>query len=171
MFIDKLQGEPIKSYLNSILALAAILLVGCSNINNYENRVNTFITDQNLTPMESINSVLSYEMIVLNDQHLALVIQNGKSYMLTTPDGCQNMYFAKKVILLSEDKGVVKVNSDKIARVGDKYTECSITGIYKLYSVQLQQLASWSRNRNPMRSNNSVIPLLSTQAKSIGLNN
>ncbi|MFT6779615.1 MAG: hypothetical protein ACJAV1_003558 [Paraglaciecola sp.] len=62
------------------------------------------------------------------------------------------MNFANKVILLSADKGVVHVNSEKIARVGDKYTECTITGIYKLYSVQLQELVHMYRHQKPLQS-------------------
>ncbi|MFQ3190933.1 MAG: hypothetical protein ACI936_002069 [Paraglaciecola sp.] len=150
----------------SILAISAICLVGCSNINNYKSNINNFIADQNLVSMESIDSVFAYELLILNDQHLALTIQNGKSYFLTLPDDCQNMFWAKKVILLAEDKGVVKTNSDKIARVGDKYIECTITGIYKLHSVQLQQLANLSRKRYPLRPDNMVIPLLSSEAGS-----
>ncbi|MGK0305277.1 MAG: hypothetical protein ACI8UG_001023 [Gammaproteobacteria bacterium] len=157
-----------KKYMFSMFAIAATCLVGCSNINNYESRIYSFIADQNLAPMESIDSVLGYELIVLSDQHLALTIQNGKSYFLTMPDDCHNIFWAKKVILLAEDKGVIKVDSDKIVRVGDKYTECTITGIYKLYSVQLQQLAGLSRRKHPMRSHSFLTPLSSTESKSIG---
>jgi hypothetical protein len=90
-------------------------LVGCSNINNYENDINDFIADQNLSAIERVDSLLAYDFIVLNDQNIALIKQNNKSYLLTTPDNCQNINFANKIILLSADKGVVHVNSDKIS--------------------------------------------------------
>lgn len=126
-------------------------MVGCSNINNYENDINDFIADQNLSAIERVDSLLAYDFIVLNDQNIALIKQNNKSYLLTTPDNCQNINFANKIILLSADKGVVHVNSDKISWVGDKYTEWTITGIYKLYSVQLQELVQTYRHQKPMQ--------------------
>ncbi|MFQ3191394.1 MAG: hypothetical protein ACI936_002534 [Paraglaciecola sp.] len=144
-------------YVNTILSIVttSTFLVGCSNINNYEQDINNFIADQNLSAIEKIDSLLAYDFIVLNDQHIALIKQNNKSYLLTTPDNCQNMNFANKVILLAAEKGVVRVNSDKVARVGDKYTECIITGIYKLYSVQLQELVHLYRHQKPMQSGRS----------------
>ncbi|WP_339721384.1 DUF6491 family protein [uncultured Paraglaciecola sp.] len=142
-----------KNYISTIiLSIAAIFLVGCSsNINNYENFVNTFIEDEDLSPLDSIDSLKAVNLFVLNDQHIGLITQNNKSYLLTTPDNCKNMYSAKKIILLSEDKAMVKVNNGKVARVGDKYTECTITGMYKLHSVQLDLLYSayQSSFRNP----------------------
>jgi hypothetical protein len=145
-----------KIYIRSILTIATVLLVGCSNskINNYENYVTTFIADEGLTPLESIDSLYAVDLFVLNNQHIALVAQNQKSYLLTTPDNCENMYFAGKLILLNSNDGVVKVNSGKVARVGDKYTECTITGIYKLHSVQLNRLsrAKMSNHNNPQSS-------------------
>ncbi|MFT7260552.1 MAG: limonene-1,2-epoxide hydrolase [Glaciecola sp.] len=143
-----------KKHVKTILDLVttSTFLVGCSNINNYEHDINNFIADQNLSAIERIDSVLAYDFIVFNDQHIALIKQNNKSYLLTTPDNCHSMNFANKVILLSADKGVVHVNSEKIARVGDKYTECTITGIYKLYSVQLQELVHMYRHQKPLQS-------------------
>lgn len=82
------------------------------------------------------------DLFVLNDQHIGLIAQNNKSYLLTTPNNCKNMYSADKLVLLYAEEGVVKVNSAKVARVGDKYTECTITGMYKLHSVQLDLLSS-----------------------------
>ncbi|MEP1444831.1 MAG: DUF6491 family protein [Paraglaciecola sp.] len=140
-----------KNYVKSFLAAAAVSLVACSNINNYDHFVNTFIADEELSPMESIDSLKAVDLFVLNDQHIALIAQNSKSYLLTTADSCQNMYFAKKLVLLNSDEGVVKANESKIARLGDKYTECTITGLYKLHSVQLDSLNSAyiSSFRNP----------------------
>ncbi|WP_340681016.1 DUF6491 family protein [Paraglaciecola sp.] len=133
-----------KSYLTNTLAFTATLLIGCSNvstIDNYEHNINSFIVEQELVPMESINSLFSYDVIALSDQHIALNTQNNKSYLLTTPDNCQGMHLAKKIIFLTKNEGIVQVNSDKIARVGNKHVECTITGIYKLHSVQLDELA------------------------------
>jgi hypothetical protein len=145
-----------KTNINNIFGIAAILMVGCSNsnINNYDSYINTFIVDEALAPLESIDSLKAVDFFVLNDQHIGLIAQNNKSYLLTTADSCENMYFAKRLVLLNEDEGVVKVNSDKVARVGDKYTECTITGMYKLHSVQLDLLygAYMSSYRNPKGS-------------------
>lgn len=145
-----------KNYVKSILAAAAISLVGCSNINNYDNFVNTFIVDEELSSMESIGSLKAVDMFVLNDQHIALVAQNSKSYLLTTADSCENMYSAKKLVLLNSDDGIVKAKQSKVARLGDKYTECTITGLYKLHSVQFDSLynAYISSFRNPQGSVN-----------------
>lgn len=142
-----------KNYLKTLLVASAVIVAGCSNsnINNYEHYVNTFIAEENLAPLERIDSLKAVDLFVLNDQHIGLIAQNNKSYLLTTPDSCENMYYAGKLVLLNAEEGVVKVNSGKVARVGDKYTECTITGIYKLHSVQLDLLSSayQSSYRNP----------------------
>lgn len=132
-----------KNHLKTLVVATSVIVAGCSssNINNYEQYVNTFIAEEKLVPLESIDSIKAADLFVLNNQHIALIAQNNKYYLLTTPDNCKNMKFAKRLAVLNEDKGVVKVNSDKVVRLGDKYTECTITGMYKLHSVQFDSLA------------------------------
>ena len=131
-----------KNYLKTLAVATSVLVAGCSNsnVNNYEHYVNTFIGEEKLVPLESIDAIKAVDLFVLNNQHIALIAQNNKYYLLTTPDNCENMKFAKRLAVLNEDKGVVKVNSDKVVRLGDKYTECMITGMYKLHSVQFDSL-------------------------------
>lgn len=85
------------------------------------------------------------------------------------PDNCQNLYSATKIVLATEVEGVFQVNSrDKVVRIGDKYTECLVTGIYKLHSEQLDQLVSWAYKRHPSWSNNLIYPTFN-DAKSRGV--
>ena len=132
-----------KNCLKTLVLVTSVIVASCSNsnINNYEHYVNTFIAEENLMPLERVDSIKAVDLFVLNNQHIAMIAQNNKYYLLTTPDTCQNMKFAKKLEVSNEDKGIVKVNTDKIVRLGDKYTECTIIGMYKLHSVQFDSLA------------------------------
>jgi uncharacterized ubiquitin-like protein YukD len=155
-----------KNYMVNILALSAIFVLGCSNVTNYEQNINSFIVDQNLTPMVSIDSDGAIDFRALNDQNIALRVQNRDTYLVTTPDNCQDLQSATKVVIATRIEDVVQVNNkDKVIQVGDKYTECLITGIYKLNSDQLDQLVRWSYRRHPSRSNNLISPTFNDAKK------
>jgi hypothetical protein len=158
-------------YINTLSVIATIFLFGCSNRINYEKNINSFIADQKLAPMESIDTGGAIKYRALNDKHIALTIQNSGSYLLTVPANCQDIMNATKIVLATAAEGVVQVNSrDKIVRIGDKYSECLVSGLYKLHSEQLEQLVSWSYRRDPSWSNNLIYPLF-YDAKSRGLEN
>ena len=155
-----------KNYVNSILAFSALFSLGCSNVINYEQNINSFIVDQNLSPMVSIDSDGAIDFRALNDQHIALRVQNRDTYLMTTPNNCQDLQTATKVVIATSVEDVVQVNNiDKVIQVGDKYTECLITGIYKLNSEQLDQLVKWSYRRHPSRSNNLIYPTFNDAKK------
>jgi hypothetical protein len=105
----------------------------------------------------------------LNDNHIALTVQNSQSYLLSVPANCQSISDANKIVIATTVEGVVQANNkDKIFRLGDKYTGSSITGIYQLHSEQLEQLVSWSYRRHPSWTNNLISPVFH-DAKSIGI--
>lgn len=156
-------------YINTLSVVATIFLFGCSNMINYEKTINSFVADQKLAPMESIYTGGEIKYRALNDKHIALIIQNSGSYLLTVPANCQDIMNATKIVLATAVEGVVQVNNrDKVVRIGDKYTECLVSGLYKLQSEQLEQLVSWSYRRDPSRSNNLIDPQF-YDAKSRGL--
>lgn len=158
-----------KKYINTLSIVATTLLFGCGAINNYEQKINNFIVNQELAPMESIDTVGAIKFRALNDNHIALTVQNSHSYLLSLPANCQNILLANKIVLATTEEGVVQANNiDKVFRIGDKYTECSITGIYKLHSEQLDQLVRWSYRRHPSWTNNLISPSFN-EAKSRGL--
>ncbi|WP_299083699.1 DUF6491 family protein [uncultured Paraglaciecola sp.] len=132
-----------KKYLYSILVFATCSLVGCTSspLTNHKNDIESFIVDQNLAPVDSFESSEVLQFRVMDDHHIAIKLKS-KHYFLTTPSHCKNMYRASKIILTEDDDGIVRVNVDKVIRLGDKYTECTITGMYKLHPVQLQQLTA-----------------------------
>jgi hypothetical protein len=148
-----------KKYISSLSIVATLFLFGCNNFTNYEHNINSFIAVQNPIPMVSIDTVGAIDFRYLNDEHIALTVQNSKSYLLTMPVNCQNLYSTSKIILATSVEGVVQVNHrDKVVRVGDKYTECLVTGIYKLQPEQLKLLVSWAYKRHPSWSNNLIYP-------------
>lgn len=128
-------------------------MVGCSSspLTRYQDNINSFIVDENLVAVQSIESPKAINFKVLNDHHIAITSKH-KSYLLTTPENCHGMFHANKIIIANDGKEVVQANIDKIVRLGENYTECTITGIYKLHPVQLQRLNSWLANHQGMES-------------------
>lgn len=158
-----------KKYINALSLVATTLLFGCSTVTNYEQEINSFIANQDLAPMESIDTNGAVFFRALNDNHVALTVQSSKYYLLSVPENCQSIINANKIVIATSVEGVVQANNiDKIFRIGDKYTGCSITGIYQLQSEQLEQLVSWSYRRHPSWNNNLISPSFN-DAKRMGI--
>jgi hypothetical protein len=129
----------------TLVGFVFLLLSGCGSISNqyvlnYSDEFKNFIVKQELKSLEKIEPFILKGYLVLDDQHIAITGVNAKTFLLTTSKTCKNMYQAKKVNLLTNDKNTVQVHLDKVTRVGAEYEPCSITNIYSINKVQYDEL-------------------------------
>src|SRR5690606_2000888 len=95
----------------------------------------------------------------LDNDYVMLKVKGNKHYVLSLDDSCQGMEFDSRFGVIQQEENQLNVN-DKIVRLSDKKSQCSITSIYKLYHVQFEEL-----ERMRVRSGNSRESLLESSVR------
>jgi hypothetical protein len=130
----------------SVLGLLCLSLCGCGVASNAivlnDTQVfKNFVVDQDLASLDKITPFTLDRFMPLDDQHIAVIGVNKKSFLFTLSESCKNLRFAKKVSLASSVENAVQVNQAQISRIGEQYSPCTITGIYFMNQVQFDELA------------------------------
>src|SRR5690606_39721299 len=83
------------------------------------------------------------------------LVKGNKHYLLSLEDSCQGMEFDTRFGVIQQEENQLNVN-DKIVRLSDKKSQCSITSIYKLYPVQFEIGRASCRERVEIREGRDV---------------
>jgi hypothetical protein len=145
-----------------LIICVALILSSCSALdttvkNDTSNEIARFVINQDLKAIETISPFTLVRFMALDNQHITVMGVNKKSFLLTLPESCNDLRFAKKVNLYTAKDNVVQVKQDKISRIGDEYSTCTITGIYPISQVQFDELARLNRDS---RNGNNTYPLV-----------
>ena len=140
----------------SILAMAFLGACSSSTPNMFSRMTNStytsysdFVEKQELKKVDQIDELAFWDVRALDNDYVMLKVKGNKHYLLSLEDSCQGMEFDTRFGVIQQEENQLNVN-DKIVRLSDKKSQCSITSIYKLYPVQFEEL-----ERMRVRSGNS----------------
>jgi hypothetical protein len=146
---------------HKLIICVALTLSSCSALDTTlkndtdNNEIARFVLSQDLKAIDKIAPFTLVRFMALDNQHITVMGVSKKSFLLTLPERCKDLRFAKKVNLYTAVDNVVQVKLDKISRIGDDYSPCTITGIYLISQVQFDELARLNRDS---RNGNNTLP-------------
>ncbi|MBC3767872.1 DUF6491 family protein [Neptunicella marina] len=98
-----------------------------------------FVERQQLNLIDKVDDMAFWDVRALDNDYAVLSVKRNKHYLLALDDSCKGMEFDARFGLVQQEEHKLNVK-DKILKLTNKNSSCSITSIYKLYQVQFEEL-------------------------------